>query len=84
VKHELAFVKGPTQSGYELAAEDTAQNSDRQEKTRARRDPAGVVGRQPAARHNAMDMGVSFNLRRVVYPQVFGTSARAEDAVNCL
>jgi hypothetical protein len=62
VKHELAFAKDPTLSSYELAAEDTAQNSDRQEKTRARRDPAGVVGRQPAAGHNAMDMGVWFDL----------------------
>src|SRR5262249_34181058 len=62
VKHELVLAKGPTQSGYELATEDTAQNSAGQEKARASRDPAGVVGRQPAAGHNAMDMGVSFEL----------------------
>ena len=70
MKHELAFAKGATQSGYELAAKDTAQNSDGQEETRARRDPAGVVGRQAAAGHNsaeAMLAGVLTPSRKATY-----------------
>ncbi len=50
---------GLLQSIQEFVAKDTAENLDRQEETRMRRDPASVIRGQAAAGHHAMDMRMS-------------------------
>ena len=55
---ELSPVEGGAEQREELAPEHAAEDADRQEEPRSAGDPARAVGREPAARHDAMDVGV--------------------------
>ena len=55
---ELALIEGGFDQGEELPPEDAAEDADRQEEAGFARDPARAVGRQPAARHDAVDVRV--------------------------
>ena len=58
VKCKLLPAKGALEAGYELAAKNPAQNSDRQKESRRRSNPLLPVSRQAAARHNAVNVGM--------------------------
>src|SRR5215472_6084102 len=60
VEDEMVVAKGASQPCHELAAEDTAEDFHRQEKSGARSDPAGVVGRQSATGYDAMNVRMAF------------------------
>jgi hypothetical protein len=53
---KLLPAKGALEAGYELTSKDTAQDSDRQEESRRRPYPPLVSQRQPATRHNAVNV----------------------------
>src|ERR1700722_8792340 len=53
---QLIAGKEAAQPGNELAAEDTAEHLDRQQKSGTRRDPARVVCRESTAGHHAVDV----------------------------
>jgi len=55
---EPAGVVERGQSGQEQAAEQLAQHPDREKKRRTRRDPPARVGREAAARHDHVHMGM--------------------------
>src|SRR3981189_2889684 len=57
VERELVVAKSASQSGNELAAEDTAEDLDGQQEGRARRYPVCLIRRQTAAGHDAVDVG---------------------------
>lgn len=57
-KHEFISIESVFQVFEKQAAEQTRQNTDRQKETRHARDPAFVTGRQTAARHDTVDMGM--------------------------
>jgi hypothetical protein len=58
VEGELSPVEGGAEQREELAPEHPAEDADREEETRATGDPTRAVGRQPAAGHDAMHVGV--------------------------
>src|SRR5450631_4449129 len=55
---QLTAGKEASQPGNELAAEDTAEHRDRQQKSGTRCDPARVVCRESATGHHAVDVRV--------------------------
>src|ERR1035438_413030 len=66
---ELEFPAGKSvpQQSEKLAAEESAQNSDRQEELPAAGDPAGSVWRESSCRHDAVNMRV---VQQVLTPTV--------------
>ena len=58
MERELVVAKSASQSGNELAAEDTAEDLDGQQEGRARRYPVCLIRRQTAAGHDAVDVRV--------------------------
>ena len=59
---ELALSEGLFQSGDELAPEDPGQDGLGQEEAVRGAEPAGVVEGESAGRHDAMDVGMVFQL----------------------
>ncbi len=59
---ELALSEGPFQSGDELAPGGPGQDGVGQEEAVRGAEPAGVVERESAGRHDAMDMGMVLEL----------------------
>ena len=58
VKLEFASMEGATESGDELAAEDTAEHADGQEEGRPGGDPSGVIWCEAAGGNDTVDMGM--------------------------
>ncbi len=56
MKLELVLLKELLESGCELAAEDAAQCTNRQEESLRGGDPSGTVGCKTASRNNVMDV----------------------------
>ena len=67
MKLELVLTKELFQSGGELAPEDAAQCTDRQEEASGRSDPSGTVGCKTASRNNVMDVRM---MLKVLSPSV--------------
>ena len=64
---EPSPLEGGTEPGQELAPEHAAEDADRQEEVVTAGDPTALVGRQPAAGDDAMDVRVQ---REVLAPGV--------------
>ena len=62
VETDLALSEGLFQSGDELAPEDPGQDGVGQEEAVRGAEPTGVVERESAGRHDAMDMGMVLQL----------------------
>src|SRR5215472_749477 len=55
-EHEFAPAKSALQAGHKLSTKDAAQNLHGQKESRRRADPLFMILRQPAARHNTVDV----------------------------
>lgn len=66
-ERELAVIEGLLERRQEQVTELPGENPNRQEEPVPARDPAAAVGRQPAAGHHAMQMGV---MQQVLAPGV--------------
>src|ERR1700740_2212007 len=81
---QLIAGKEAPQSGDELAAEDTTEHLDRQQKSGTRCDPARVVCRESSAGDHAVDVGMwSERLSPVCAPRCLG-SAKTSSSVAAL
>ena len=80
VKTELTVAESSFQNCDEFGAEQTAEHLDRKEKLAAARNPVTLVGRDPAAGNDAVEVRMMMK----VCPQVCSTAKKPIRAPRCL
>ena len=92
MKAEFSRAESGFQIGDEFGAEQTAEHLDRKEKLPAARNPVALVGRDPAARNDAVEMRMMMKVlspgmqhRQKAYPgaEVLGVGGDLQQGFGC-